>query len=207
VRLHRSETGDASLVARDFEAEVRADGTFELVDLPPGRGQIVASCRGWVSRRTPFDAIEKVTLRLGREPNLREIEQSFQEEGPETLEAQRIAVPSRAPLVVAMARTGAVLVTVRQRDGAPLAGAVVRATPSLRWIDGSTIFSSREWSAETDAQGHARIDDLPPDDSVAVEARHASFRMARADGAETKSVAIVSGRTAELTLVFEPAGD
>jgi hypothetical protein len=207
VRLDGSETGDASQVARDFAADVRADGTFELPDLPPGHGQIVASCRGWVSRRTPFDAIEKVTLRLGREPNLREIEQSFQEEGPETLEAQRIAIPSRAPLVVAMARTGAVLVTVRQRGGAPLAGAVVRATPSLRWIDGSMIFSSREWSAETDAQGHARIDDLPPDDSLAVEARHASFLMMREARDDPPDVAIISGRTAELVLVLQPAGD
>src|SRR5262245_718360 len=109
VRLDRAGAqGD-----RDFEAVVRADGTFELAGLPPGHGQIAALCRGWVSLRTPFDAIEKVALRLGRAPTMGEIEQAFQEEGVETLEAQRVVVPSRAPLVVAMQRTGALAVSVR----------------------------------------------------------------------------------------------
>jgi len=206
VKLDRGETEGAEQVDLDFEALVSADGTFELAELPPGHGQIIALCRGWVSRRTPFDAIEAVTRRLGREPTMGEIEQAFQEEGPETLEAQRIVVSARDALVVAMERTGAVEVTVRKQDGAPLAGAVVSASPEVHWIGAeATVFPWRDWKATTGAGGRARIDDLPPDESLVFDARHDSFRMTRADRDRTPSVMIISGMTARRELVLEPA--
>ena len=205
VNLNRGGSGGEPSIDRDFEAPVREDGTFELADLPPGRGQIIALCRGWVSRRTPFDPLEAVTRRLGHEPTFGEIELAFQEEAPESLEAQRIAVPSPGALVVAMERTGSLEVTVRAQDGSPLAGAIVSTSPNVFWIGvGSTIFPWREWNDETNAIGLARIDDLPPDDSLWVQAYHSAFRMTRADRDQIPSVQIVSGGTAELVLELEP---
>ncbi len=205
VNLNQGGAGDEPSIDRDFEAPVREDGTFELADLPPGRGQIIALCRGWVSRRTPFDPVEAVTRRLGRYPSPREIEQAFQEEEPESLQAQRIALPARGPLVVAMEPAGSLEVTARDQDGTPLAGVLVATSPNVYWIGvGSTIFPWREWRAETDALGRARIDDLPPDESLWVQAHHDAFRMTRADRDRIPSVEIVSGRTAERTLVLEP---
>jgi hypothetical protein len=208
VVLGRGGTAGEPSIHRDFEAPVRADGTFELADLPPARGQIVALTSGWVSRQTPFGPLEAAARRLGRELTFGEIEQAFQEERPESLEPQRIAVPSPAPLVVAMERSGSLEVTVAQPDGSPLAGARVSASPNVRWIGiGSTIFPWREWTATTDASGAARIDDLPPDDSLSVGAFHGSFQMSRADRDRSPSVEILSGRTATLEIVLEATGD
>jgi len=199
VRVHMLASGPAS----EFDAGVRADGTFELADLPDGHAQVIALCRGWVSRRTPFDPVESATLRLGRELKPREIEQAFQEEPPESLEAQRIALPARAPLVVAMERTGSLVVTVHA-PGPPLAGARVTAAPDVRWIGGgSMLFPWREWSATTDAAGRARLDDLPPAGSLRLQAEQPSFRMARGSGGGP-SVEILSGQLASAELVLEP---
>jgi hypothetical protein len=186
---------------REFDAEVRADGGFEVANLPDGHGQILALCRGWVSRRTPFDPVESAMLRLGRELTLREIEQSFQEEPPESLEAQRIVVPAPTPLLVAMEPTGSLEVVVKEQDGSPLASARVAASPRVRWIGtAAAAFPWGKWERTTDAWGHARIDDLPPEDALAVEATH------EADGGRSKRrwdyvVRISSGQTAELEVV------
>lgn len=204
VNLNQGGSGMDPSISRDFEAPVNADGTFELADLPPGRGQIIALCRGWVSRRTPFDPLEAATRRLGREPTFGEIELAFQEEAPESLEAQRITVPTPGPLVVAMERAGSLQVTVRAQDGAPLAGALVSTSPNVSFIGvGSTLFPWREWSAETDASGLARIDDLPPQESLLVQAYKSGFRTASRDRERIPSVAIVSGQTTELVLGLE----
>jgi hypothetical protein len=80
VKLDRLEAGQAPPLERD--SDIRADGTFELADLPPGRGQIVALCRGWVSRRTPFDPIEAVARRLGREPTMGRSSKPSRKRGP-----------------------------------------------------------------------------------------------------------------------------
>lgn len=204
IRLNLGGSDGETSTNQDFQAPVNADGTFEFADLPAGRGQILALCRGWVSRRTPYGPIEAATLRLGRELAFREIEQVFQEEAPETPEAQRIALPARGLLVVAMERTGSLAVSVLEQDGSPIAGASVTTSPNVQWIGGSSIFPWREWTRTTDASGRAFIDDLPADDSLAVQAHHDSFRMLRAARDKTPSVKIVSARTAELTLRLEP---
>jgi hypothetical protein len=171
VKLDRHEAGEAPPLERD--SDIHADGTFELADLSPGRGQIVALCRGWVSRRTPFDPIEAVARRLEREPTMGEIEQAFQEEGPETLEAQRIVIPAPDPLVVAMERSGTLEVIAKTPGGSPFAGATVTATPGVHWMGtSSAAFAWRTWEATTDPWGRARIDDLPPDDALSVAASH-----------------------------------
>lgn len=205
LHLREAWVEDEPANERGFEAEVRADGSFELTDLPSWRGQILAACRGWVSRPTRFDAIAKATFRRGRPLTFGEIEHAFQEEGGESLEPQRVVVPYPGALVVAMEPTASLEVSVQRPDGSPLAGALVTASPSLAWFGGSTTaFPWREWSATTDAQGLARIDDLPPADALPVGAQHDSFRMPRAERGRTPSVRIVSGETAELRLALEP---
>jgi hypothetical protein len=76
------------------------------------------------------------------------------------------------------------------------------------WIGvGSTIFPWREWSATTDALGLVRIEDLPPDDALWVQAGHAAFRMKRADRDAMPRVRIDSGQTAKLEIELERSDD
>ena len=206
VNLHHS--GGDPAISRDFEAPVREDGTFELPGLPRARGQIIALCRGWVSRRTRADTAAEAGIRFGHEPSAAEIERALERAGDRAYQAQRIAVPSPAPLVVLMEPTGTLDVTVATQDGTPVAGAVVSAWPNVYWIDiGSTIFPWREWNGITDSTGRARIEDLPPDDSLLLGVTHASFRMTLAARNETPRVAIGSARVAELRIVLEPSQD
>jgi protocatechuate 3,4-dioxygenase beta subunit len=205
VNLNRSDAAGQISIDRDFEAEVRPDGTFELVGLPPGGGQIIALASGWVSSRTPYTAAEAAARRLGREPSFEEVQQ---EGAREELEAQRLVVPAPAPIVVAMERTGSLEVTVLGPDGGPIAGASVSAWPNVYWIGvGSTIFPWREWRASTDPLGRARIDDLPPEQELWFGAEHGSFRMTRAQRDRNPSVEIVSGQVATYELVLEPSED
>lgn len=206
VNLHQP--GGGASLDLDFEAPVREDGTFELAGLPRAGGQIIALCRGWVSRRTRAETPEEAGIHFGHEPTAAEIEQALERAGDGAYQAQRIAVPSPAPLVVLMEPTGTLVVTVAKEDGSPLAGALVSTWPNVFWIDvGSTIFPWREWSGVTDSLGRARIEDLPPDESLLLGATHDSFRMTRADRDEIPSVRIVSGQQAELRIVLEPVGD
>jgi hypothetical protein len=203
LHLREAWVEDEPANERDFEAAVRADGTFELTGLPEWRGQILALSRGWVSRPTPFDPLAKATFRHGRALTFGEVEQAFQEESPESLEPQRVVVPFRAELVVAMQHTGSLAVSLRQPDGSPLAGALVTAFPTIVWFGASpTPFPVRAWSATSDAQGLARLDDLPPADALRLGAQHASFRLPRARPDPTAR--IVAGQTAELLLALEP---
>ena len=204
LHLREAWVEDEPANERDFEAEVRADGTFELTDLPAWRGQIVALCAGWISRPTPFDPLSKGSFRRGRELTFGEIEQAFQEEGGESLEPQRVVVPYPGALVVAMQRTGSLDVTVRGPDGAPLAGALVTASPLVVWFgSGPGAFPLRQWSATTDAAGLARIEGLPPSEALPVGAQHDAFRLTRADRARAPSARIVAGEVATLVLALE----
>jgi hypothetical protein len=207
LNLHES-AGVGTSYARDREAPVAEDGTFELADLSPGRGQIIALCRGWVSRRTRVDTPEEAGIRFGHEPTPAEIEEALANAGDRAFQAQRVAVPSAEPLVVLMEPTGALEVTVEKPDGSPLAGALVHTSPNVFWIGvGSTIFPWREWSATTDALGLVRIEDLPPDDALWVQAGHAAFRMKRADRDAMPRVRIDSGQTAKLEIELERSDD
>jgi len=207
LNLHQGGLGaDEPSIDRDFESVVHDDGTFEVPDLPPGKGQIIALCRGWISRRTRADSPEEAGMSFGNyEPTPDEIEEAMRDMGDQAFEPQRISLPSSSPFVVAMEPTGALEVTVRTQDGGPLAGALIAASPNVSWIGvGSTIFPWGEWNATTDSAGRARIENLPPDHGLWVDAGHSSFRMPRAQRDDSPRVPIVSGQTATFEFTLEP---
>lgn len=209
IDLHHALESSAPSINQTFEAPVHEDGTFEVPELPPGRGQIIALCRGWVSRRTRVDSLAEVGMYYrGRDLSPSEIEEALQRAGDRAYQAQRISVNSSAPIVVLMEPTGILEVTVSRQDGSPVAGAMVSISPNVYWTGvGSTIFPWGRWAAETDASGRARIEDVPPNDSLWVHASHRSFRMSKADRDNAPRVPIVSGEAATLELVLEPENE
>src|SRR6185503_17817520 len=117
------------------------------------------------------------------------------QEATESLEAQRVALPTPAPLVVAMERTGSLEVTVRSVD-VPLEGARVTVSPQVRWIGAEPApFPWGTWERTSDPWGRARLDDLPPGDAVSVDATHESGTTKRR---WTYVVKITSGQTTDL---------
>lgn len=162
---HHSENGMPSW---DVSVPIAADGSFVLHDLPPGTLEIVALCDGYVSRQPP--GTEGLPTHFA---NIRE--------------ARRFPVDSPAPIIVPMEPAGSMRITVLKPDGKPLANAEVFSNPNEHLGGGNTILgasidsaviipwhengetsplpgmsmSSQRFHAVTDADGVARIDDLP----------------------------------------------
>lgn len=179
---------------REFEAAIEADGSFVFEALPPGRGQLIALCEGWVSELTPLEP--DPPLDAGEVP------------APENVdyEAPRISVPQWAvPYVVAMEPTGTIEIEVLDEKGSPLPGAMAGASPNVYFIGvGSSIFPWREWNAETDEAGIAVIADLPPEPSLWVHAGSKTHRMRKEDRENTPAIEVRSGETTRITLKLEP---
>ena len=160
---------------RKFETAIEADGSFLFEALPPGRVQLVALCRGWVSEGID-DSTTPLTV-------------------PQWV----------APHVVAMKPTGAIEIQVLDERGAPIPDAVAGASPNVRFVGvGASIFPWREWSATTDETGIARIEDLPPNPSLWVHASSATHRMRKEDRERSPSIEVRPGQTSRVTLRLEP---
>jgi hypothetical protein len=132
---------------RDYEVPVHSDGTFAIEGLPVADAHVVALCRGWCSRRearsmcdegNPSGASTEWTL---QSVDLRTVGDEF---------------------VIAMEPTATLEVELRAPDGSPLIGAKVAAAPNRHCRLGSSLFlGGHDWSAITDANGIARIQDIP----------------------------------------------
>jgi hypothetical protein len=207
IDLHAGSTyGGSASISASFEAIVAPDGTFAIPDLPRASGQVIALCRGWVSRRTRVTTLAEAGGYVESEPTPAEAERLLDEMGDRAFQAQRVTLPTRGPFVVAMEPTGTVEVTVRGPDGAPVEGAGVWTSPNVFWVGvGSSLFPWGEWSATTDAEGVARLAGLPPDDALWITVTHASLRLTRADRDRPPSVEVRSGDTTRVAIVLERA--
>lgn len=180
---------------RTWKTSVEPDGSFRFRDLPPGKGQIIALCRGWVSKR--IRAVDPADVGMWVADSA-DVPAAIEEMGDRALIPARIEIPSIEPIVVAMEATATVEVEVKDASGLPIEGAVLMASPNVRWRNGySQIFLDRIWKAGTGSNGIARLEDLPPDPRTWLNVSAEGFR--RKDRVE---VDLSSGQTARLTVVM-----
>lgn len=195
------------LVWGDY-AEVKADGTFALSGLPPGRLECAALCDGYLSKR-PSGATS----------------------GYEVLPVESTA-PQEEELVLEMERSAVARVEVHDPEGKPLAGARVLFWPNIQWARRwSTIFATdfhrtsealartpvsatravkREFSATTDETGVAWIRELPPgfgrESRFAVtDARY--VLPLNAEGDRSERIRLMSGRTNYASVRLQEKGE
>lgn len=139
VQFRGPENGGAILVRRG--APIAADGTFEVRGLPPGDAQIVGICRGFaaVPSERSKDSGERA---IAKEIDLRKLEGDFE---------------------LAMEPTATLELEFQGPDGKPAPDVLVDAWPNICWrVQACSSYSDvRRWSAQSDANGRARIEDLP----------------------------------------------
>ena len=200
--------GGARTISRTYETAIDADGTFRFDSLPQGEGQILAWCQGWCSIETlpviPEDSAFIWTD--GDEDEQRRFVEGF---GDYSYTPQRVRVPgSGNPLIVFMQRTATLEVTVQGPDRQPLEGAIAWASPNVSYGGGgSGIYPWGKWSAHTDSNGIARIENLPGQKGETwVEARHdgLQLRMSRSMRLDNPSVVLRPGKTSTLTIQLLP---
>jgi hypothetical protein len=197
---------DDPRLRRKFEAGVRDDGTFTIERLPRGHGQIIALCKGWVSKRTLADsALDAGIQFFGKQHTPEEEADALRRMGDRAFEAQRVQIPQPArPFVVQMEQTATLEVTVTTDLGVPLEGAVAEAFPNVHFIGmGNGLFPWRTWTATTDAAGRARIEDLPPSPDLWVSAKHDSFQLQRGYRNRPMGVPARSGEVSSASIKME----
>lgn len=181
-------------------AKVAADGTFEIVNLPPARIELIAMCDGWAA-----------TYEL--EPYRYEYEVPGQSQ-KQVAEGESWSIPTfeaipEAELVVPMTPTAAVELELVDEAGAPIAGASFAMWPNVHWPTSgySQIYLDRDWSAMTDVAGRARLENLPAHLAPCEE----SYRVSKGgyepvedgrDGGAEGQVAIEPGGVARLRIVM-----
>ncbi len=191
-----------------YGADVRADGTFTIPDLPRGRGYVFALCSGHVSKPVRAATLAEAGVTLAPGATKADEERAWRDFGDRALFLQRAEVPAAStPFVIEMQPTGSVEVAVQSTDGTPLADANVDVSPNVQIPGvGSILVPWREWNGHADALGVARFDDLPPDPSLWVNAGAPGLQMREADRKSMPSVAVKPGEIARITIVLERAG-
>ncbi|MEM6569712.1 MAG: carboxypeptidase-like regulatory domain-containing protein [Planctomycetota bacterium] len=200
-----SYAGPDAVLALEKDADVAADGSFVVEGVRPGDCFVVALCEGWTSERLPPTSLRDAGIYLGEEVTEERKQKALAEAEPWTWTYPRVALPQESPpFVVPMVETGTLEVTIVGPNGAPLRGAMVHLSPNyrVRYI-GSSIFPFREWSAETDLDGIARLADIPPDEDLWVSAGAEGMQMTAEDRETTPSVEIVPGETATIRIQLE----
>lgn len=168
---------------RTYGAPVDAGGNFTLDGLPPGRGEIIGMCEGWVSSRP-----ESV--------------------GEDALELQQVDPSSDEPFVLAMEPTARLELLVLDPDGKPVEGAQVHMWPNVHWSIGyAQMFLEREWQALTDAAGRAEIVNIPAgNEHLAIAAEGLCLpRILTKWGSERRhaEATLIAGETTTLELRLE----
>jgi hypothetical protein len=192
-----------------YEAPIDTDGTFVIQDVRPGDGQIFALCRGWSSIETLADDPRQVGMTFSREPTEERKREELAMLGQRAFILQRAQVPQvESPIVVLMQRTCSLEVTILGPHGGPLEGAHLGASPTVRVMGvGSWIYPWRDWSAKTDANGVARIDNLPAHDDLWFHASAAGMRMSKRDRENPPRVSVSPGEVTTATLRLESGSD
>jgi hypothetical protein len=202
LNLHASDGGVG--LSSNHETRVDADGTFRFDGLRSASGQVIAICDGWVSTLVPPRTLEQsrtyVSSLATESERIAALERARETERI----AQPLDVAGGASLVIEMEPTGALEVLVVDEHGSPLAAATLSASPNVHWHGvGAEIFPWNDWEALTDANGLARIADLPPDESLWFGARSSRHQLRKEDRDESPSVVIESGKLTRAELVLE----
>jgi RNA polymerase sigma-70 factor (ECF subfamily) len=142
---------DDAQMHRTWDAEIRPDGRFTLAGLPPGRGQIIGACEGWVSRPLlpETDALDATGLDTQLFPG-------------RYLQEFELVAGRELEFVLAMEASATIQVEVLGPDDQPLEGARVQLWPNVHWANSvSQIFLDREYQAVSDVLGRATVEGLP----------------------------------------------
>jgi len=203
LNLYVGGRGDASVMLRTYRVDVQSDGSFAFEGLPPGAGEIIGLCDGWVSARERLADSNWIE--------------------PETEGERRRWVPlwglqqldpaayAEDPYVLAMEPTGHARITVLDPDGGALAGATVSSWPNIHWSIGySNIFLDRTWQAVTDDDGVALLENMPGEGLtfLGVTTKEGYLMPLTKDGSDRGvSVELAPGETASLTVRMDQPED
>ena len=123
------------------DAIVQSDGTFEVPGVPAGPAQIVGICKGFATKMLMLGNVS-ISERIAPEIDIRTLDDVY---------------------VLNMEPTAVLELELRGPDGKPAAGVLVNAWPNACWRVGAcgTYAEHHSWSATSDADGRARIEDIP----------------------------------------------
>ncbi|QDU43296.1 hypothetical protein Mal52_17680 [Symmachiella dynata] len=202
--------------------DIEPDGTFKFASLPRGDiVQLIAVCDGWVSRTPTKAEIQTVVpWKYDRHMGNRVLPHVF------ALDEETIQP------IIAMDRTVACKITVLDTGGKPLPDAEVLMWPNqlllrgggtllgfgfrlsdlLRALErGERVSPLTNWKspfqATTNAQGIAKIDNLPNNSNVGLLAEHPKFVHPIKNNRRSTHVAMQPGETTEITIRMEPKGE
>ena len=202
LNLYVGARGDDAVMLRTHRVAVAPDGSFAFEDLPPGTGELIGMCDGWVSTREGLAESNWYTDEEGEE-RWREKWAHYQIDPVDHLEE---------PYVLQMEATGTVELTVVDPDGKPVEGARVLFWPNVHWTIGySNIFLDRTWVAVTDVEGVALVENVPGGDveHFAVQTREGYLMPLRTDrfGRESRNawVDVPVGGRVQHTIGLAPA--
>jgi len=203
ICVRGGERGGASL-SRRFEAVVAADGTFTVEGLPRGDAQLIALATGWVSQRVRPTTLAEAGISSGTEPTSEQTRALLERVDPDRFIPQVVRIPQdAAPYVVPMEPAAIVELRAVTTDGAPLEGVGASLSPNVCYLDGACSgFPWRDWRAETDADGRARIVDVPPGRHFA-SAGGSGWRPILVDDSRWARPTARSGETTTLEIVLE----
>jgi hypothetical protein len=188
---------------------IAKDGSFEFPSLPgPGQVQVIAICKGWVSKRAKKDFfVEGQTFDI--KPNEKELK-----------------------VDVEMEQTGDIIVEVMDTEGNSVVGARVGTWPNQKYLSGgSTILAGglsmmqgiqRQFQGKTlwerdepktsrfyqvtDEEGRVTLRDIPTDVEQGLMVDHPDFFLSSTTGADKDGVfkyTAVPGETLERLLIME----
>ena len=153
-----SEPGQPWLLLRR-DAQVAGDGSFAIAGVPPLQGEIVAAAEGWTSTLLPTRDLKRLGVTRADDDVIAEAQRRL---GARALALQELdGRTDEGPKIVEMEPTGTLVVTLRDPDEAPLAGALVSLPARVRWKVGMSEPWIGTTSVTTDDNGQARFTMLP----------------------------------------------
>ena len=198
LNLYSGGGDDLARISRSYHQKIAADGSFAFDDLPPGTGEIIGMCDGWVSERLelteepPASGEAAPLMHWQREFELQQLDPAAHEE---------------EPFVVQMVPSAHAEITVLDPDGEPLADARVISWPNVHWSVGySTIFLNRTWESSTNVQGVARLENMPGEGRtyLGVHTTEGYLMPLRPDGSNRGiMIELAPGETAQETVRME----
>jgi len=207
VAVLRADFTDAyQTIWRKFEGSVAADGTFAIPNVPRGRAYLFALTRGWSSRRVKTDDAREAGVQGSKALSPEENAFILEDLGDRAWVLQNTLLPQvERPLLVAMLPTGIVEILVRDEAGAPVSEVRAGVSPNILIPRvGTMLVPWRDWLTLTDAQGLARIADIPPEDLLWASAASEHWRLRARDRQSLPEVNVKSGETVRIELVVEP---
>ncbi len=201
------------------QTPIAEDGTFVFESLPSDEVlQMIPVCDGWVPAKPSKESV--LEFFPGELDNLNNGKSL-----PQLIALSR----DTARPTLEMEPSGSVRITVLAPDGSPLPKARVMMWPNQLWFDtGSQIlgdgFQTRQmlqvvragevdkikrlqrYSAQTDGQGIALIQNLPSNSSQSIRAVHEEFEMPVSGRDRSSSVNLKPGKVAEITFQLQKKG-